>query len=106
MSSDKITHVTKLDEIPKTGCVVIDFYADWCGPCKKLGPEFSRLSNDEKYNNITFIKVNSDDAEDLCKHYDVSALPTVLFIKDNEIISIIKGFSLDKMVSELNELIK
>ena len=104
MSSDKVIYATSLDDIPKTGNVVIDFYADWCGPCKKLSPEFSRLSNE--YETITFIKVNVDDAENLCKHYEVSALPTVIFIKDNEPVSIIKGFSLDKLTSELNELAK
>ena len=104
MSSDKVTYVTTLDEIPKTGCVVIDFYADWCGPCKKLGPEFSDLSN--KYENITFLKVNSDEAADLCSHYEVSALPTVIFLKDGETISVIKGFNLKVLISELDELSK
>jgi thioredoxin 1 len=104
MSSDKVTYITTLNEIPKTGAVVIDFYADWCGPCKRLGPEFSKFSNE--YTTITFLKVDSDQAEDLCKHYEVSALPTVLFIKDGDIISIIKGFSLDKMKSELDDLSK
>ena len=104
MSSDKIIHVTTLDEIPKTGRVVIDFFADWCGPCKKLAPEFSQLSN--KYENITFIKVDSDEAEDLAKHYEVSALPTVLFIKDGVTVSVIKGFNLSVLISELDELAK
>lgn len=104
MSSNKVTSITKYDEIPKTGAVVIDFYASWCSPCKKLTPEFSRLSNE--YTTITFLKVDSDEAEELCKHFEVSALPTVIFIKNGDIISIIKGFSLDKMVSELKELSK
>ena len=106
MSSDKVTYITTLDQVPKTGRVVIDVFAEWCGPCKKLGPEFSELSNNNKYENITFLKVNSDEAEDLCKHYDVSALPTVIIIKDNEIISLIKGFNLKVLISELDELSK
>lgn len=104
MSSDKVTSITSKDQIPKTGAVVIDFYASWCVPCKKLTPEFSRLSNE--YTTITFLKVDSDEAEDLCEEYEVSALPTVIFMKDGEVVSIIKGFSLDKMVSELNDLSK
>ena len=104
MASDKVTYITTLDEIPKTGGVVIDFFADWCGPCKKLGPEFSELSKNDKYVNITFLKVDSDEAEDLAKHYDVSALPTIIFIKDGEKISIIKGFNLKVLISELDEL--
>ena len=102
MSSDKVTSITTLNEIPKKGSVVIDFFAQWCGPCKKLGPEFSRLSNE--YTKVTFLKVDSYEAEDLCKYYDVYALPTVIFMKDGDIVSIIKGFSLDKMISELKEL--
>ena len=102
MATDKVTYITTLDQIPKSGCVVIDFYADWCGPCKKLGPEFSDLSN--KYDKITFLKVNSDEAEDLCKYYEISSLPTVIFIKDGEVISIIKGFNLKILISQLDEL--
>jgi thioredoxin 1 len=103
---DKVTYVTKLDEIPKTGLVVIDVYADWCGPCKKLGPVFNELSGNNKYANITFLKANSDDAENLCKYYEVSALPTVIFLKDNDVVSIIKGFNLNVLISELNEMAK
>jgi thioredoxin 1 len=103
---DNIKYVTKLDEIPKSGPVVIDFYADWCGPCKKLAPVFSELSNNSKYANITFLKVNSDEAEDLCKHYDVSALPTVIFLRDGEVISVIKGFNQNILESEIDELSK
>ena len=101
--TDKVTLITKLDEIPKEGNVVIDFFAEWCGPCKKLGPVFSELSN--KYLTVTFLKVNSDEAEELCKHYEISALPTVIFIKNNEIVSIIKGFNQAKIIGELKELI-
>jgi thioredoxin 1 len=102
MSTDKVISVTSVDEIPKTGKVVIDFYANWCGPCKKLSPEFARLSNE--YENITFVKVDSDEADELCKEYQVTALPTIIFIKDGDVVSIIKGFNLSKLTSELDEL--
>jgi hypothetical protein len=60
----------------------------------------------EKYPDIKFLKVDSDQAEELCKHYEVSALPTILFINNGDVLSIIKGFNLDKMNSELDELNK
>jgi thioredoxin 1 len=104
MSSDKVTSITTLDEIPKTGSIVIDFYAEWCGPCKKLSPEFSNLSN--KYEKVTFLKVDSDEAEDLCKHFDIAALPTIIFMKDGEVVSIIKGVNLKILVEQLDELSK
>ena len=105
-NKDTIKHITTLDEVPKTGLVVIDFFADWCGPCKKLGPVFSELSNNNKYEKISFLKVDSDEAEDLCKHYDVSALPTVIFLRDGEVVSIIKGFNQTVLENELDELSK
>ena len=100
--ASKVTSITSLEEIPKNGNVVIDFYEDWCGPCKKLSPEFEKLSTE--YDSITFLKVNTDEAEELAKHYDVSALPTIIYIKNGDTISMIKGFNLEKIVSELNEL--
>jgi len=98
----KVTEITELSQVPKSGCVVIDFYATWCGPCKKLSPEFNELSL--KYSTITFLKVDTDIAEELSKHYDVSALPSVVFIKDGETVSMIKGFNLKILISELDEL--
>ena len=103
-STDNVRSITSINQIPREGNVVIDFYATWCGPCKKLGPLFSKLSNE--YLTVSFLKVDSDEAEDLCKHYEVSALPTVLFIKNGEVVSIIKGFNENKIISELQELIE
>jgi thioredoxin 1 len=90
------------DEVVSSGLTLVDVFADWCGPCQKLGPHFLELS--KKYPNISFLKVNTDNAEGLATHYEVSALPTILFIKDGDVISIIKGFNLDKIKSELEEL--
>jgi thioredoxin 1 len=99
---DKVIYVSDLSQIPQNGKIILDFFADWCGPCKKLGPVFSELSN--QYSNITFIKIDTDSAEELAKHYNVSALPTVIYINNGEVVSIIKGFNMDKIKSETEEL--
>jgi len=99
---DKVIYVSDLSQIPQKGKIILDFFADWCGPCKKLGPVFSELSN--QYSNITFIKIDTDSAEELAKHYNVSALPTVIYINNGEVVSIIKGFNMDKIKSETDEL--
>ena len=63
--------------------VVIDFWATWCGPCKKLGPSIDQLA--EKYEGkITVGKLNADENDDLCVEYSVRGLPTVIFFKDGE----------------------
>ena len=53
---------------------------------------------------ITFIKIDTDKAEELAKKYQISALPSVLYLNDGEVISIIKGFNAEKIKSELEEL--
>ncbi len=58
---------------------IIDFYADWCGPCKMLSPIFEKLS--KKYENrIDFYKVDTDKEQDVASALGVKSLPTILFI--------------------------
>lgn len=65
------------------GLKVVDFYADWCGPCKNLIPKLETLSQDY---DIDFIKINVDKNIDLSmKTYSIKSVPTVLILKDGEI---------------------
>ena len=75
-------YVTKFAEIEKeNGVVVVDFWAEWCGPCKMLAPTYEAVA--EKLADIaTFCKANVDEARDLAMEYGVSAIPTVVVIKD------------------------
>lgn len=61
------------------GPAVVDFYADWCGPCRKLAPIMAELAK-EFDGKVKFYKVNVDNAEDLSKAYGIRSIPSVLFI--------------------------
>ena len=61
------------------GKILVDFYADWCGPCKMLGPVMDEISKD-----YTVYKVNVDDNQDLAVKYAVTAIPTLIVIKNGE----------------------
>ena len=77
-----IDNVT-FDEIIKKDLVLIDFYADWCGPCRMLLPNLEKLESDK---NITIKKVNVDNSHDLSKKYGVMSIPTlILFSKGKEL---------------------
>ncbi len=64
-----------LGEIP----AVVDFYADWCGPCRKLAPIMEELAK-EYGGKVRFLKVNVDNAKSLSNAYGIRSIPSVLFI--------------------------
>ncbi|XP_046980956.1 thioredoxin-T-like [Schistocerca americana] len=79
--------------------VVIDFFADWCGPCKAIAPKFEELS--QKYPDVVFLKVNVDDNESIAVTYDVKAMPTFVFIKDGKTLDSFAGANVDKLTQLL-----
>jgi len=71
--------------------LVVDFWASWCGPCKMLSPVIDALS--EEMTDVTFYKVNVDDERALASHFGVSSIPTVVMIKDKQIVNQFVGYA-------------
>ncbi|KAK4502786.1 hypothetical protein PRZ48_006212 [Zasmidium cellare] len=72
--------------------VVVDFYADWCGPCKQISPIFEQLAIQEaKPGRLTFCKVNVDNQRDVAGTYGISAMPTFLVLKGTKIVETVRG---------------
>lgn len=65
--------------------VLIDFYADWCGPCKMLGPTIDELAR-EYEGKFKIFKVNVDEEGELATKYQVSSIPTLVFFKKGQIV--------------------
>lgn len=61
--------------------VVIDLYADWCGPCRMLAPILAQLEGE--YPEVKFCKINVDDEPELAKSFNVTSIPMVAFVKNN-----------------------
>lgn len=70
--------------------VVVDFYADWCGPCKMIAPIIEELAN--QYTDVKIGKLNVDDSPQTAKNYRVMSIPTILFIKNGQVVESIVGF--------------
>jgi thioredoxin 1 len=74
---------------------IIDFYAQWCGQCKKIMPIIDELS--KEYN---VLKVDVETDRDMAIKYNINSLPTILFIKDNKEIGRISGLVSKKMIMD------
>lgn len=85
LTPEKIEDVSNSDET-----WVVDFWASWCGPCKKLAPIYEEVS--EEVEEVNFGKVNMEEHSDLATKYQVSALPTLLIIKGGDVVAKNEGF--------------
>ena len=65
--------------------VIVDFWAEWCGPCKMLTPILEELSNEMK-DEINVVKVNLDENQDLAMKYSIRSIPTLLLFKEGNLI--------------------
>lgn len=69
---------------------VIDFYADWCGPCKMMGPVVEELAEEFK-DQVKIGKLNVDNSPATAAKYKVMTIPTIVFIKDGNVVETIVG---------------
>ena len=86
--------------ITKDEKVVIDCFAEWCGPCKMLSPIIDELA--EETNDTKFYKINIDDNYDTVSKYEIMSIPTILVFKNGELKNTSLGF---KSKEELKEVI-
>lgn len=82
--------------------VLIDFFATWCGPCKMLSPVIEQIA--EEHTEIEVVKVDVDKVPELAVSYNVVSIPTLVFLKDGNLVKQSVGFSskaeIEKMIEE------
>jgi len=99
-SNKQFNELTK-QEMP----FVLDFYADWCGPCQVLLPTVEKLS-EEYRDKVQILKVNVDEQRELAQKFNVRSIPALFFMKKNEIIGRVNGaISESSLRSKVEELI-
>ena len=91
----------EFDEKIKNGKVLVDFFAEWCGPCKMLAPIIDEIA-DTAFN-CTFYKLNVDEAKEIPLRYGIMSIPTLLLFENGELKAKSIGF---KTKEELLEFIK
>ena len=78
----------QFSNIISKGIVLVDFFAEWCGPCRTLGPLLEKLAVD--FTDVNIIKVNVDEEKELAQNFEIRSIPAMLFFKN--------GVLVDKMV--------
>jgi thioredoxin 1 len=87
MATKKISDATFENDVLKSkGLVLVDFWAEWCGPCRQIGPALEELS-DELSGKITITKLNIDESPETPGKYGVRGIPTLMIFRDGKLAS-------------------
>ncbi|GAD19136.1 thioredoxin [Helicobacter fennelliae] len=88
----KYIELTKdnFEQTTQKGVAVVDFWAPWCGPCKMLAPVIDELAS-EFEGKAAICKVNTDEQQDLSAQYGIRSIPTILFMKDGQVVDQVIG---------------
>ena len=76
-------------EKAKNELLLVDFWAEWCGPCKSMHPIFTRMA--KKYKSVRFARVNVDNSQDIATRYGVQSIPTFIMFKNGEVANTMVG---------------
>lgn len=81
----KINSVDEFNQKKATGKVLVDFYADWCGPCKMMEPIIEQVANENS--DLTILEVNVDEQQDLATEFEIMSIPTLILFKDGKMVN-------------------
>ena len=95
----------QFSNIISKGIVLVDFFAEWCGPCRTLGPLLEKLA--VEFTDVNIIKVNVDEEKELAQNFEIRSIPAMLFFKNGVLVDKMVGMQQSNNIKEkLNALIE
>ena len=106
MATEKLTMDKLENTIENNDIVLIDFWAEWCGPCKMFGPIYEKAS--EKHTDVAFTKCNTQQEEDLAWHFWIQSIPTLAIFREKILLFMQPGAlpeaALEDIISRIKEI--
>ncbi len=106
MATIELTQSNFEDTIKNNDLVIIDFWAEWCGPCKSFAPTYEEVSN--KYEGVVFAKVNTEQEQALGGHFNIRSIPTLMIFREQIIIfsqaGALSGSALEDVITKAKDL--
>lgn len=106
MATIDVTAENFNDVINKNEFVIVDFWAPWCGPCKGFAPVYEELS--EKYPDIVFAKINTEDEQQLAGEFQIRSIPTLMIFREQIILfsqpGALQGSQLEQVIEQAQGL--
>ena len=106
MATVELTKENFEEVVTKNDMVIVDFWAPWCGPCKGFAPIYDAAS--EKYADVVFAKVNTDEEQELAQHFSIRSIPTLMMFREKVILfsqaGALPAAGLDSVISQAKAL--
>lgn len=106
MATTALTAANFADTVEDNEVVLVDFWADWCGPCKRFAPIFEEASG--RHEDVVFAKVDTEDARDLAAALEIQSIPTIMGFRRGQLVfrqaGLLSGKQLDSLIEQIKEL--
>jgi len=101
-----ITSKTFEETIEKNDIVIVDFWAEWCGPCKSFAPIYEEVSN--KFDDIVFGKIDTEAEQELGAHFQIRSIPTLMIFREQVVIfsqpGMLNAQQLEEVIGKVKEI--
>ena len=104
MALEKLTSANFNEKISSNDIVVLDFWAEWCGPCKQFGPIFEKVASE--YPDILFGKINTEEEQELAGMFQIRSIPTVAIMREGIVVFMQPGLIPEEGLKDLIKQVK